>query len=311
MMSGSGENAAPVIIKRKKVTGGGGHHGGAWKVAYADFVTALMAFFLLMWLLNATTEQQRKGIADYFSPMIPLSRVSGGGDGAFGGESVFAEENLPENGTGGIERVPSEKTPPIGSTGIGSVGQDVLIPEQEAFVVPSDKDAPPSEEVMAAEAEMEGAIAAKIEEQLAGISGESLVSEQPRRHIVTKVSDEGIIIELFDLDGSTLFEGETATPTQLLEDFADIVATVVDETDNKLAVEGFVKSVPIVVQNSPVWDLSLQRAAAVRILLEQSGLAPGRFQRVTGHADREPVTANRMESRNNRIEVILLRQTEP
>ncbi|MCA8904464.1 MAG: chemotaxis protein MotB, partial [Hyphomonas sp.] len=56
------------IIKRKKVVKGEGHHGGAWKVAYADFVTAMMAFFLLMWLLNATTEDQRKGIADYFSP---------------------------------------------------------------------------------------------------------------------------------------------------------------------------------------------------------------------------------------------------
>lgn len=53
---------APIIIKRKKVIAGGGHHGGAWKVAYADFVTAMMAFFMLMWLLNATTEQQRKGI---------------------------------------------------------------------------------------------------------------------------------------------------------------------------------------------------------------------------------------------------------
>ncbi|MEO1001108.1 MAG: flagellar motor protein MotB, partial [Pseudomonadota bacterium] len=59
------------IIKRKKIVAGGGHHGGAWKVAYADFVTAMMAFFLLMWLLNATTEAQRKGIADYFSPTIP------------------------------------------------------------------------------------------------------------------------------------------------------------------------------------------------------------------------------------------------
>ena len=73
-------NAAPVIIKRKKVViVGGGHHGGAWKVAYADFVTAMMAFFLLMWLLNATTEKQRKGISDYFNPTIPVNRISGGG----------------------------------------------------------------------------------------------------------------------------------------------------------------------------------------------------------------------------------------
>ena len=101
-------NVAPVIIKRKKVIAGGGHHGGAWKVAYADFVTAMMAFFLLMWLLNATTEKQRKGISDYFSPTIAVNRISGGGDGAFGGDSVFTEETLAQNGTGADSAKPTE-----------------------------------------------------------------------------------------------------------------------------------------------------------------------------------------------------------
>ncbi|MBF9025355.1 hypothetical protein HKCCD6035_07330 [Rhodobacterales bacterium HKCCD6035] len=87
----------PIIIKRKKVVGGDGHHGGAWKVAYADFVTAMMAFFMLMWLLNATTEQQRKGIADYFSPNVPIARISGGGESAFGGESPFSELSVAQN----------------------------------------------------------------------------------------------------------------------------------------------------------------------------------------------------------------------
>jgi len=97
---------APVIIKRKKVVGGDGHHGGAWKVAYADFVTAMMAFFLLMWLLNATTEQQRKGIADYFSPTIPVNRISGGGEGMFGGDDVLSDQTLPEVGQGQTAEVP-------------------------------------------------------------------------------------------------------------------------------------------------------------------------------------------------------------
>jgi len=108
-MAGQG-NAAPVVIKRKKIIGGGGHHGGAWKVAYADFVTAMMAFFLLMWLLNATTEKQRKGIADYFNPTIPLNRVSGGGDGAFGGTNVLSEETLAKNGSGASASDPMQTT---------------------------------------------------------------------------------------------------------------------------------------------------------------------------------------------------------
>lgn len=100
---------APVIIKRKKVVAGGGHHGGAWKVAYADFVTAMMAFFLLMWLLNATTEQQRKGLADYFTPDIPVARVSGGGQGNFGGESLASEESLALEGRGASSLYPTEE----------------------------------------------------------------------------------------------------------------------------------------------------------------------------------------------------------
>ena len=107
----------PLIIKRKKVISGGGHHGGAWKVAYADFVTAMMAFFMLMWLLNATTEKQRKGIADYFSPTIAINRVSGGGDGAFGGESVFSEITLPQNGRGATSLRPTEQNQARGETG--------------------------------------------------------------------------------------------------------------------------------------------------------------------------------------------------
>ena len=78
-------------------------------MAYADFVTAMMAFFLLMWLLNATTEKQRKGIADYFNPTIPVNRISGGGDGAFGGESVFSEDQIAQTGTGASAQRPSEE----------------------------------------------------------------------------------------------------------------------------------------------------------------------------------------------------------
>jgi len=94
------EDVRPIIIRRKKVYAADGHHGGAWKVAYADFVTAMMAFFLLMWLLNATTEEQRKGIADYFNPNIPLAAVSGGGASALSGDSVFTQDTLAQNGTG-------------------------------------------------------------------------------------------------------------------------------------------------------------------------------------------------------------------
>lgn len=95
------DGAAIIVIKKKKGGGGDGHHGGAWKVAYADFVTAMMAFFLLMWLLSSTSEDQRKGIADYFAPRIPISETSSGGASMFGGESAVSAESMARNGTGG------------------------------------------------------------------------------------------------------------------------------------------------------------------------------------------------------------------
>ncbi len=83
----------PIIIKREEVVEGG-HHGGAWKVAYADFVTAMMAFFLLMWLLNATTDEQRRGLADYFSPMNPMARGASGTGQPFGGKTPYETGEL-------------------------------------------------------------------------------------------------------------------------------------------------------------------------------------------------------------------------
>ncbi|HRE43146.1 MAG TPA: flagellar motor protein MotB, partial [Terricaulis sp.] len=85
-------NQRPIIIKKVKKGGGGGHHGGAWKVAYADFVTAMMAFFLLMWLINTTSPEQRRGIAEFFAP-ASVSRVASGAGGLLEGTS-FAEEGV-------------------------------------------------------------------------------------------------------------------------------------------------------------------------------------------------------------------------
>ena len=98
MASRAGRNdpAPPIIVKKVTVVEGGGHHGGAWKVAYADFVTAMMAFFLLLWLLGSTTEAQRKGLADYFTPtLVKLKEKSAGSDGLLGGASLVDPDSYP------------------------------------------------------------------------------------------------------------------------------------------------------------------------------------------------------------------------
>lgn len=276
-MAGQG-NPAPIIIKRKKVIQGGGHHGGAWKVAYADFVTAMMAFFMLMWLLNATTEKQRKGIADYFNPSIPITRVSGGGNGAFGGESIFSEQSLAKNGTGQPDGTPSEDAQSGGKVGEAAAAAAA---EQKAL------------EHMA--------------EQIAKRGGESMTMQQLMRHVVTRVTDEGLVVELFDVEGAPLFAGETADPSETTRQIAALLAQVFAISTNDIAVNGHIQTFPVTRLENPSWDLTTQRAHMMRALLEGADMPPKRIARVTGHADRKPVTADPSAPRNNRLEVILLR----
>lgn len=268
----------PTIIKRKKVIAGGGHHGGAWKVAYADFVTAMMAFFMLMWLLNATTEQQRKGIADYFSPTIPINRISGGGSGAFGGDNIFTEQTLAQSGTGISQ-------PTIGMNPVRSES----------------------------DAEGEAAVAAQvaalrdIEAVLMGQGGESMLSDQALRHIITRLTDEGLVIEIYDLPGVTLFVDETAVPNPVTAEIAAIIARLFQAVRNDVAIAGHLSAKSLLEIDNPVWDLSTDRAAQMRQMLQSGGLDPMRIVRQTGAGDRDPAVRDATAPRNNRIEVILLR----
>ncbi len=258
---------APVIIKRRKIVAGDGHHGGAWKIAYADFVTAMMAFFMLMWLLNATTEKQRKGIADYFNPTIPVNRISGGGDSVFGGESVFVEETLAHEETGGT----------------------------------GDR----QDEAMGARFDSE--LLASIENALTARGGESMATDFLQRHIVTRVTDEGLIVELSDQPGAPLFVGDTAEPTELLAALVDLVAKVFGMSTNPVAIAAHVASRPVVLRTNPSWELTADRAQRVREMIEAAGLDPGRVRRIEGHGDRAPAVLPAIDLTNNRIGVVLLR----
>ena len=256
------DSPRPIIIKRKKIIAGG-HHGGAWKVAYADFVTAMMAFFMLMWLLNATTEQQRKGLADYFSPTISLSRASGGGDGILGGRSMASDASQVQLGRGGVTSSESH----------GSAAE---------------------------RAEMEA-----IEAAIMGKGGDSLLDEAELRHVSVRLSDEGLTIEFFDLPGSPLFDG--AAPTDLLRRLTAAMSSELRRTPNAIAVAAFTSSEPVVTRAPATWERSSARAHAMRRLLPALGIPDDRVVRVTGHADRRPVADNPLSERNNRIELVILR----
>ncbi len=271
------QNAAvPIIIKRKRGSQGGAHHGGAWKIAFADFATAMMAFFLVMWLINATDEDMRRGLAAYFSPTVDLKRTVAGSDGVFGGHNVITEEILAETA-----RHDASLT-----------GEGPAVAEDRAEAAEDSAGADVLEELVRA---------------LEGRAGESEVAELALRHIVTRITDEGLIVEVFDLPDQPLFEAETDAPAQVLPVIADLLTEVFGLVDNGVAVDGHLRALPVVRADNPAWALSTARAQSMRGLLQDAGLHPGRMIRVTGHADRQPATRNPAAVRNNRLEVVLLR----
>ena len=274
----SSNELPPLVIKRKKVVSGDGHHGGAWKVAYADFVTAMMAFFMLMWLLNATTEQQRKGLADYFSPTVPITRISGGGDGAFGGDSPFSETGSAQNGTGGTDMRPTEGRQNMGTTG---TSHSPIEEPQEVLAL--------------------------LEEEVDQTFGDSAVRELVLAHINTRLSDEGLVIEIFSRPGQPLFDPETGEAADWLPPLAEAMTSLFHTVTNDIAIEGHVATQALVRASDTRWQTSTARAHVFRELLETAGLPPRRIVRVTGHADREPAHDDLMAAGNDRLEIILLR----
>ncbi len=268
----------PVIIKKKKVIAAPAHHGGAWKVAYADFVTAMMAFFLLMWLLNATTEDQRKGLADYFNPSIPISRISGGGSGALNGSSVLSEQTLTQDGVGASAHYTA---PSLRDDGSADGSKDESVAELET-----------------------------LEDGIKDVE-EDLSADDLADHISTRMTPDGLIVELADLDASPLFEVGSARPSPLLSTLLEAIAPVLASVANDIEVIGHTDA-----RRFPGgagytnWNLSSDRAIAARELLITHGLPASQFVAVIGKADTDLLGEDPLASRNRRI-AILLRAVEP
>lgn len=262
------DKAANVTIIRRRTVVVGGHHGGAWKVAYADFVTAMMAFFLLMWLLSATDGATREGLADYFSPTIPIHSVKGGGDGPFEGVSMF-----------GVEASIVAPKPEPGRAEARGQGEETRS-------------------------------LAQIQKALAATSGDAALADPLLRHIATRITDEGLIIEIFDVPGSPLYDARSARPNAILDRLLGMIGRVLARTRNPIAVAGHLAPGDVMGEDGGAgdpWILSADRAQAARRLLVAAGVAERRLARVTGEADRSPATETPDDPRNRRVEVILLR----
>lgn len=269
-----------ILIKKVKVKGHGGHHGGAWKVAYADFVTAMMAFFLLMWLLGATNEEKRKGIADYFAPSILQSRQSGGAGGVLGGRSLEQPDGAaPHPQRSGV--VPA--TPFQQST--------------------AHKPPPPPTDESARLQRLEEEIRARMARDpgLKGLQGQVKFSHTP----------EGLRIELIDKADYSMFASGTAAMDPRARTLLSVVAQAISGLPNLLAIRGHTDSSPFRRAGGAAnnWALSAERAEATRQGLLLAGVPASRFSRLEGVADTDPFNADDpLDPRNRRLSITLLRR---
>ncbi|MBI2241344.1 MAG: flagellar motor protein MotB [Magnetospirillum gryphiswaldense] len=290
-----------IIIKRvKKVAGGA--HGGAWKVAYADFVTAMMAFFLLLWLLNAVTEEQLTGISNYFAPSMASKSASGAG-GILGGQvigqgaqvsmtsSPSLVQHLPPSSIGpGGEDLTSAATEPMEGMSEEEFKEKMAEREQQKFDKAKDV--------------LENAV--KGIPELQKYEGSFLVDNTP----------EGLRIQITDQEGLAMFPSGSSAMFGHTRALLDLVSRIVNQMPNKISITGYTDAIPFRDPSGYTnWELSADRALASRRALLMSGVPEDRIDRVVGRASADPLVKDDPKSpRNRRISIILLREndtTEP
>lgn len=277
-MAKSNEPVRPVIVKKIYEAPHAGHHGGAWKVAYADFVTAMMAFFLLMWLLGATTEKQRKALADYFAPTLISSKQDGAGSTSFfGGDSITSVDKYPNR---------------AGQTGTKSMTmpRDATGGPKEASGLRQDK-------------ENFKQVREKLMKKIA--SDKSM--KRFARNLRITETREGMRIDMIDEANFAMFVSGTDILTPDAINLLSQVADTLRGLPNGLIIRGHTDAQPVSAGlGTNNWQISSARAEATRAHLVRSAISESQFLRIEGVADREPYfPKNPYDARNRRMSITL------
>jgi chemotaxis protein MotB len=341
-VKGKGDGQGTIVIRREE-GGEGGHHGGAWKVAYADFVTAMMAFFLLMWLLNATTEEQRRGLADYFSPTNLLARSVSGSGRPFGGQTPNDEGNQTST-TGAITIEPGPRLIVLDIEEDDSDTPARPVPRREGPEGPQDEEKPrlvtasppgalagpepprggPAERPVPdprvetiSEAELRRELARReaeaferLAEQIrASIAADPALADLARQLLIEQ-TPEGLRIQLVDAEGRPMFALGGAAPNDLARALLARVAQAAARLNKEVDIVGHTDATPFRGGGDRSnWELSAERANATRRVLIEAGLPPERIRSVTGRADREPLLPDQpTAAANRRVSITILRE---
>jgi chemotaxis protein MotB len=277
-----------IIIKKIKKAEHAGHHGGAWKVAYADFVTAMMAFFLLMWLINTTSPEQKRGIADYFAP-ASVSQTTSGSGGILGGTSL-SDSGTKSSGSKDIVQALAPEAPP----NVTETGQSQTQSQQTSLG--ADQKADDAALTSAAQSLRQ---AMQDMPELAELSKQIIVDQTP----------EGLRVQLVDQEGRSMFKEGSAEPNDRAKVLLQAVAKVVNKLPNRVTVAGHTSASANGAAPSSDWALSSSRADASRQILESAGVDPDRIYQVAGKAASDPLYPDDpMLPGNRRITITLLRE---
>ena len=303
-------NAAPIIVKKVK-KGGHGHHGGAWKVAYADFVTAMMAFFLLLWLLQATTEEQKLGIADYFAP-ASVARTTSGSGGIMGGRTFTKEGANPHDQTpvGVMIKLP---TNPPDWDNTGDPEENTATNETGAGGSDSPNQAgqePTDERLEEFLAKREAEQFARVEEALRQAIEDVPELRKLSSNLLIDQTEEGLRIQIVDQAGKSMFPSGSAEMFGHTQEILSLVVDAIGQLPQQIALKGHTDAAAFSGRDGRTnWELSTERANASRRSLVAAGLRPERIESVEGLADKEPLDqSDPYSARNRRISIILLRE---
>ncbi|MFN3075623.1 MAG: flagellar motor protein MotB [Alphaproteobacteria bacterium] len=307
------EGQQPIIIKRVK-KGGHGHHGGAWKVAYADFVTAMMAFFLLLWLLNAVTEEQLQGISNYFAPTT-VSRSTSGAGGVLGGKVIGEGASSSNSASPSIAM-----TLPPPSIGEGTEGNGSSPDETEGGAkegsggIDSGTGKTPSEKDIAdAAARKEQEEFEKMVERLDEAIDKTPDLQKMKRNLIVDNTAEGLRIQLLDQEGSAMFPSGSSAMFDHTRKLLTVVAEAIAQMPEKISISGHTDSVPFPDPTGySNWELSADRALAARRILLAAGVPAAHITRVSGRAETDPlIKEDPTDPRNRRLGIVLLRDAPP
>ena len=299
--------APSITIKKIMDDGHGGAHGGAWKIALADMMTAMMAFFLLMWLLGASNADQRKSIADYFKPTSHSNVTMGklaGSDGMLGGRSVIDPDGFPFSAkqTSALNMVtprsqggPTENDPSPNGSDSKESGQD---------------GDPGKKSAAAAAAAADAANFEKMEKEIKEALAKNPKLDKLKDQVQFARDKDGLRIEIIDKADFAMFGLGTTTMTPRAQALLTEVSKTLAALPNKVAIRGHTDSVQFAnTDDRNNWSLSAERAEETRKIIEKKGIPGNRFAKIEGVADTAPYNANDpKDPRNRRISITVMNQ---